>query len=384
MKIAWISYDFGEYSIRQAAALAELHEVLLVLPDDQYAGQAALLEELGVVGKVDIHHFHKPRLRQPLGQVTSIRAILRRIHRFQPDVIHYQQGHLWFNGALRWLKQYPLVVTIHDPRHHAGDAASAKTPQWVIDYGFRCADQVIVHGQHLVNEVVTHLGIAPDRIHVIPHVAMGNTAAAASTRFPEDHNLVLFFGRIWDYKGLDYLIRAQPLISRELPQLKIMIAGAGADFQRYRDLMQDPKKFIVHNEWISDEQRAEFFQRAALVVLPYIEATQSGVVPVASTFAKPVVASRVGALPDCIEHGRTGLLVPPADVRALAEAIVTLMSDAERRHAMGAAAKEKLHRESSACEVARLTAEVYQEAVTHAHPPLGQRPPREEEKAGAL
>jgi glycosyltransferase involved in cell wall biosynthesis len=128
-------------------------------------------------------------------------------------------------------------------------------------------------------------------------------------------------------------------------------------------MMHDPRCFEVHHYWISDEQRAALFQRAAVVVLPYISATQSGVVPVAYTFGKPVVATRVGALPDCIEDGRTGLLVPPRDERALAEAIVTLLLDQQRRHEMGAAGRRKLQHECAPQVVAQKTVEVYQQAV---------------------
>ena len=180
---------------------------------------------------------------------------------------------------------------------------------------------------------------------------------------PENERLLLFFGRIWDYKGLEYLIAAAPLIAKHIPDVQIMIAGQGDDFRKYESLMQNRDQFIVHNQWISDEQRSRFFQRAAVVVLPYTEATQSGVVPVAANYSKPVVATRVGALMECVEHEITGLLVQPRDPEALAEAIVKLLSHPELRHEMGRAAKRKLELESTPAVVAKLTADVYSQAV---------------------
>ena len=163
------------------------------------------------------------------------------------------------------------------------------------------------------------LAFLSNKIHVIPHIAIGERNIRT---FPQtDEQLILFFGRIWQYKGLDYLIRSQPLINREFPDAKIMICGQGENFQRYRKLMSNPDKFIVHNRWITDDERSDFFQRASIVVLPYIEATQSGIVPVAYAHAKPVIATRAGGLPDVIEDGRTGLLVDPEDVVQLANAI---------------------------------------------------------------
>src|SRR6056297_1996107 len=135
MKIAWITYDFEEYSILHANALAEDHQVLLLMPNSSS-------EDYPISEKLELALFEKPRMRQPLRQWRSIRNLMRTIEDFTPDVVHLQQGHLWFNFAIPTLrKKYPLVLTIHDPRHHAGDRDSQKTPQWVMDFGFRRANR---------------------------------------------------------------------------------------------------------------------------------------------------------------------------------------------------------------------------------------------------
>ncbi len=354
MKIAWVSYDFEEYSALHVNALAEQHEVMLVLPSARDDGP-----RYGISDRVHHLAFDKPRLRQPLRQWVSVRRLLKSIDDFAPDVVHLQQGHLWFNLAISQLKRNaPLVVTIHDPRHHAGDRVSQKTPQWVLDYGFRRADHVIVHGRALAEQVHDLFRLPHDHIHVIPHVAMGVTPPDTSTE-AEQSNEVLFFGRIWDYKGLEYLIQAEPLISAEVPNLKIVIGGEGDDFGRYRQMMKHPERFEVHNRWISDEERADFFRRAALVVLPYNEATQSGVVPVAYNYSKPVVATDVGALSDCVHDQETGLLVPPRDPQRLAAAITRLLKNPAERQRMGEAAKALLDRQASPEQVALETAKVY-------------------------
>ena len=148
MRIAWVTYDFEEYSSLHVNALCHEHEVLLVMPkaiDNQ--------PSYPIDASVEHYAFHKPRLRQPLRQWASIRRMLSRIHAFRPDVVHFQQGHLWFNFALGALRRYPLVVTIHDPRYHLGDMVSRKAPQWVMDFGFRRADHAIVHGTALSTQV---------------------------------------------------------------------------------------------------------------------------------------------------------------------------------------------------------------------------------------
>lgn len=356
LRVAFLSYDFGEYSIQHANGLLRDGEVMLIIPQQLAGPHLSILDP-----HIDFRPFNKPRLRQPLRQLACIRWIFKQIREFQPDVIHFQRGHLWFNLVMPFLKRYSLVMTIHDPRHHAGDRGSQKTPQFIMDFGYRQADRIIVHGTQLKEIVATEIGIPDNKIHVIPHIAIGerNTTKVAET----DEQLILFFGRIWLYKGLDYLIRAQSLINREFPDARIMICGQGENFQRYRKLMSDPDKFIVHNRWITDDERTEFFQRASIVVLPYIEATQSGVVPVAYAHSKPVIATRTGGLPDVIEDGRTGLLVAPKDEAQLGAAIVRLLGDKHLRESMGRAGKRKLETELSTAAVTKQTADVYRAAI---------------------
>ncbi|MEM9645165.1 MAG: glycosyltransferase family 4 protein [Planctomycetota bacterium] len=398
MKIAWITYDFEEYSSRHVNELARQHDVLLVMPSPEPGAPVYPIAE-------NVRHisFDNPRLRQPFRHIATIRNLLRQVHDFSPDVVHYQQGHLWFNFALSSLKKYPLVVTIHDPRHHAGDSVSKKTPQWVMDRGFRLADHVIVHGEALKKQVCQLFGFQSRQVHVIPHVAMGGSVDAnvrsATTLgnnthgdddapvdstdgcdIHEDGHNVLFFGRIWDYKGLDNLIAAEPLISQRFPDVNIVIGGEGEDFDRYRKLIQNPSRFQIHNRWISDQERAEMFQRASVVVLPYREATQSGVVPVAYNFCKPVVATRVGALAECIEHETTGLLVPPNDSQKLADAIVRVLNDPEERSRMGRAGRNRLVRESAPEVVAQQTMNVYLTAINEGDTGPVDRPSSEVEE----
>jgi glycosyltransferase involved in cell wall biosynthesis len=374
LKVAIVSYGFVEYCIEQANGLAPEANVLLMLPDgeaDEY------LERLD--GRVRFQPFAQPRLRQPGRQLASVWGMVQQIRRFQPDVVHFQNGHLWFNLALVLLRRYPLVLTVHDPRHHAGDRSSRKTPQPVMDFGFRRADRLIVHGRELKRQLAREVGIPARRIDVIPHVAIGRPHVAPHAT--EEPNTVLFFGRIWEYKGLDYLIEAEPLISREVPDVRFVIAGKGDDLEPYLRMMIHPERFTVHNRYIPAAMMAELFARASVVVLPYVEATQSGVIPVAYTFSKPVVATETGALPEMVQHGTTGLLVPPRDSQALAAAVVELLKDPARRQAMGNAGRCKLEAECSPEVVSRQTLAVYRQAIAGSGPSLPVKPSRGRDKS---
>ncbi len=128
-------------------------------------------------------------------------------------------------------------------------------------------------------------------------------------------------------------------------------------------MMVNPDNFVVLNEYVSDEKRAELFRQASVVVLPYIEASQSFIISIAYRFGKPVVATTVGGLPEMVDDGRTGFLVPPRDVNALANAVVRLMQNDEMRRTFGENGMRKVNVECAPAAVGRQTRVVYRRAM---------------------
>lgn len=353
MKIALVSFNYPEYCIRLAAALAHECDVLLCLPRLIAEPHAVLLKD----SAVQIEWFDKPRLRSISAQIRTIRHLAKRLQQYNPDVLHVQQGYLWLNLLMPLMKNYPLVMTVHDPKTHIGDVRVDHYFQWLTNRVFRRADHLIVHADQNRQVLTDTLNIPKQRIHVIPHITLGDATAAED--ISEEEGTILFFGRIWEYKGLDYLIRAEPLITARRPDARIVIAGQGEDFQRYERMMVHPDHFVVENRYIPNAEVAGFFRRASVVVLPYMDASQSGVVPMAYTYSKPVVATTVGGLPESVKDGITGYLVPPRDETALANAILSLLNDPAKRHAMGMNGKCKLEMESSPSVVGTQTLNVY-------------------------
>ncbi len=190
MKVAFLSFGFGEYCFRLTGALSNVAEVMLLLPETCNDAHSNLLNPA-----VDFRTFALPRLRQPWRQLRMLRKLRREIKQFQPDVLHVQVGHPWFNLALPFLGRVPLVMTIHDPRHHVGDRDSQKCPQAIMDYGCRRANRVIVHGVRMKETIMSLLNLRGERIDVVPHVSVGDGQAHAD--LAEDEHSILFFGRIW-------------------------------------------------------------------------------------------------------------------------------------------------------------------------------------------
>jgi glycosyltransferase involved in cell wall biosynthesis len=353
MRVAFLSFDFGEYSVRLASALAKHSSVLLLLPEGLADPFLADLDE-----RVTYRSFPHARFRQPLSQMRRNRWLIHQLRSFGADLLHLQQGSMWFNISLQFEHRFPVVLTVHDPRPHIGDKLSGKTPYFFWKLGFRRADQIIAHNRYVKDILQYQLGVPVQSLHVIPHLQLGQGGRMV-TSARDDNHTILFFGRIWPYKGLDYLIRAVPWISQQIPGVKVVIAGEGEHFERYRQMMVHPERFVVLNRHIPEEEASRLFQEASLVVLPYIESSQSGVIPIAYTYRKPVIATAVGGLPEMVDEGVTGLLVPPRDERKLAEAIVTVLRDDALRFKMGQAGKRKIECECAPAVIAQDTLNVY-------------------------
>jgi glycosyltransferase involved in cell wall biosynthesis len=361
MKVVCLSFTFIDYTIQLANGLSKRATVMLILP------KGAVGEHLNSIdSRVDLQVFgegrvHSLNLRYALGFCR----VLNLIYRFKPDVIHIQGAfHPWFGFAAPFLKRYPVVSTFHDVKLHLGEESTwAKFHDWSAR---KFSSQIIVHGEKLREQMITEYNLPSSKVNAI-HIGEHEVAPFKEYEgkdIAEDGNMILFFGRIYRYKGLEYLIKAEPAITREVPNAKIVIAGVGEDFRRYEGMMGDRKNaFTVHNYRISYKEGAELFQRCSVVVLPYVEASQSGVIPTAYSFSKPVVVTNVGSIPEIVEDGKTGLIVPPRDPKALSEAIIRLLKDDRLRQEMGENAHRKLQEDFSWDRIAEKTIMVYEKAM---------------------
>lgn len=361
MRVALFSYGIFDFTMGWANALADMVDILLIMPD------AARSMPGNLDPRVQVLFLDQVPMNDQLGQTNNLRVIRRALQQFQPDVLHVQQGFFWLNLLLPHLSRYPLVITVHDPLPHLGDQEAWFTPQWLLRAGWDQAQQLFVHAHHLKDIVVQELGYPAERVHVVPLVLVPEDASPEyANGVVHQEKIILFFGRIWEYKGLEYLIRAEPYITAQVPEARILIAGRGENFERYRAMMQTPEHFIIHNQFIPENERASYFRRASVVALPYVDASQTGIIPQASRYERPVVATTVGSLPELIDDRKTGLLVPPRDERALASAIVRLLKNSEIAHQMGRAARLKYDRDSAPEVIAPLTVDIYRKAIASA------------------
>lgn len=308
----------------------------------------------------NVHYFRKHKIWD-IRNLMALYEILDKIRDINPDIIHFPGGSpVWFPLAYPLLKKrYPILMTVHEPVPKYGAPSMNWYEKFVINMNFRYGDGIIVTGEKLKEATVRYRKVPREKLFSIPLGVYTIFRDSAKNEIPEEANTILFFGRIYPYKGLEYLIKSEPIVSQEISDLKIIIAGKGEEFSRYKKMMEDPGKFEIHNYYVSFEEAAALFQRASIVVLPYVRGSQSGVASTAYAFSKPVITTKVGSIPEVVENGRTGVVIPPGDVNALSEAIVELLRNKELREEMKRNIRKRVERKLSWERIAKETVNVY-------------------------
>lgn len=268
------------------------------------------------------------------------------IHELNPDIIHFPGTyiHASFFSKLYKLNTYPIVITKHSVADSYLVSSKNKsffsTHLWKLNdlskYFFK-SDVFVVHT--LENkQALTSAGIEPQRIAIIPHGSYtffknysksSQENTNCKTTEQKEDNSILYFGYIGPHKGVEYLIEAIPLIYKEIPSIKIIIAGEG-DLSGCVKNKKNNSSFEIHNEFIPDSKVHEFFERAKVVVLPYTyHQGLSGVMAIAFAFGKPLVVTDVGNLSQFAKN--SALVVPSMDSKAISEAIIKLLKDDKLR-----------------------------------------------------
>ena len=293
---------------------------------------------------------------------TSHRAA-RFMRHLRPSVIHLDDVSLRLAWALPELGPTPMVLSVHDPEPHRGEG------HWRHDLARRLtfghARTYVLHNRAQTESFCRRYRIAADRVRSLP---LGVNEVYREWRHPgeraasDESPTVLFFGRVSRYKGLEILYQAIPRVAAAVPGVRFVIAGK--PIPGYTPPSPPP----IANGWpvevisayVSNDRLARLFRDATVVVCPYLDATQSAVVLTAFGFDKPVVATKVGGLPEYVWPGETGLLVPPGDPDALSTALVNVLTDAPLRRRLSEGIGRLGDGPLSWSSIARQAVETYQ------------------------
>lgn len=242
------------------------------------------------------------------------------------DIIHcdYLVGKglkFLFGLTERWIQ------TIHDPFPHSGELTTLKANAYRITMGK--AKFFVLLNEKQKDSFCNFYGINPDNVLINRLGVYDNIKSFIEPQHKIEENNILFFGRISPYKGIEYLCEAMKLVRKEIPNATLTIAGGGKmyfDINQYKALGY----IEVLNYYISTKELARLLSRCELSVCPYTDATQSGVIMTSYALGKPVIATNVGGLPEMIDNGKSGIIVPPKNSTALANAIIMLLKDRDK------------------------------------------------------
>lgn len=267
--------------------------------------------------------------RLPLALLAFVFFLLKQ----KPDMVLCPMGHIWNPVFLPVMRLFGIryALMVHDGLVKAGDHMSA--PQRWNEIELRNADLLIamtdfvrsqlVEGRHRKKEDVPVIPLGPFEAAAGQQISVSERATKIRR---EGIRELLFFGRILDYKGLDLLLEAFAQIEPLYPLLRLKIAGSG-DIEPYRPLLARLAHVDLDLRYIPEEEVPAIFAGSDVVILPYKEATQSGVIAVAQTAGVPVIATPIGGLKEQIEDGVTGLLSRDVTADSLAHAIRGLLDD---------------------------------------------------------
>ena len=329
----------AKFTFELAQELRMVPGLNLALSSARGSDLHALAVGLGMSGnEVPIFEGTKTTLRGKLAAALGLArlpAIARRFRRMlavhQSTVALCTFQSIWDAATLSILSRGPVrsVLILHDAVFHPGDGYPLRYQ--VMCQQVRNTDALIVLSDHVRRQAIEVFDYPAERIWTMPHGAFKfGTGQARPAVHPRESRPVrlLFFGRIVVYKGLDHLLRAMLTLRHRGIAVDLVIAGSGR-MQPYAELLACLPDVTIHNRWLNDEEIEAFMANSDIAVLPYIEASQSGVAATAYAAGRPVVATPIGGLAEQVIHGTTGLLAQDMSVEGLADAIAELAGNPE-------------------------------------------------------
>lgn len=254
---------------------------------------------------------------------------------------------------LKYFSKVNVFLTVHNVLPH--EIRFFDKPLCKIIY--RMSDRLVVHSEKMKNDLMNIFGISSEKISIIAHGICLDCKKAISRKEAKnklgikEKNVILFFGFVRKYKGLDYLLKAFIQIKDDF-DVALLVAG---DFVEGKDKYEKiinrygiQDRVYIRSGYIKDEDVPVLFSASDFLLQPYTHfAGQSGITHTAYNYSIPVIATNVGGLPEIVINGRTGFIVEPKDSNQLSQAIKTLLQDNKKISVFGKNGKIFLEQELS-------------------------------------
>lgn len=318
------------YTLELARVLAARNDIDLHLSLSRESDMYVDFDGITVAGRFDINtyanvlQFGLRSLKLPLLRVRFARYIQEN----KIDVVFCTMDHLWSVPMAGVIGDSGAVylLAVHDATRHPGEDQGWR--RWLLRRDIEASDSALVLTRSVGAVLQVRYQYPEDRIFLSTHGHFGNGNTRAVPRsLPNDRPVrLLFFGRILEYKGLDLMLEALILLRCEFPNLRLEVWGTG-DITPYRATLDTTGGVRVENRWIEEAEIPNIFAATDLAVLPYREASQSGVVATAFAVGMPCVATPIPGLCEQVEDGVSGVISTGFSAAEYAEAVAKVLRD---------------------------------------------------------
>ncbi len=337
LRLAVLAPNSAEYTIRYARAMEAHYEVLACVDCEQLAAEFE--------GRPANDGFPKNVKSFRYKTAPDLTRLLRAIAAFRPTVLAIQEAvgprrGFFVACVAAMMKPFALIVlTVHDPVPHEGrDLTASRRTAWASAYVRRLADVIVVHGPSCARVYREQVGLGGQMLIETDHGLQLEPATIEP--YPTGPLSLYVFGRMEAYKGIGVLLSMAEALHAEGLPFVLNIEGRGPELDRLQDRFMALPEVRIFNGFVPPMQVMSSIQQAECVLLPYLSATQSGVLAAAYAGRRYVVASDTGGLSDVVVDGHNGLLVPPGDVAALVGAVKRLAADPALRARLQKGAQE--------------------------------------------
>ena len=249
------------------------------------------------------------------------------LYKMNIDVVHVSSYNPILIFPLTFLHK-KIVLTVHDPVPHS-DVYHFRKDFIKRKMAFLFISKLIIFNENQKNEFIVKYKLQNKEVYVSKFGIYDylHKYKIMPSKGVEDKGYILFFGRITEYKGLDFLFPVMKTVNKKHNNIKLVVAGYCHDW--YFDISEYEKcPFIeIKNKYIPDDELSILIQNALFVVCPYTNATQSGVVMSSFAFNTPVLATDTGGLPEYVEHMKSGYIVQPKNIDELTGGINYLLDN---------------------------------------------------------
>jgi len=365
------------YNLANEVAKNSVYNIVVI------SGEKYELEQLPRAFQL-IHHFNT----QQQGYYKNLLGIIPIIKQSRPVIIHIQsilrpRRDVSVFLLLKCLN-IPIIYTMHNLLPHDIGEKDAVGIKFAFKLIYKSVNHLIVHSEANKKELMKAFNINYGKISIIPHgdytfILPKSPCSQKDLRkeldLEQSGKVILCFGAIRRYKGIDFLIQAFSEVVKEIPHSRLLIVGKSASVREespineYKKMVKEYKlesKVQFRTEYIPLFDIYKYFIAADVAVYPYTDTTESGALQLALACSRPIIATDVGSFKQAIESGKNGYLVPPGDVRALVNKIITILNlDARQLQKLGNHAREIAHRKYNWERIADKTIKLYMKKINN-------------------